>query len=121
MFERSRCPIASILDLFGDKWTLLVVRDILVAGRHRFGELEANREAIPSNLLADRLERLLKARVISRRRYQTKPPRYEYFMTQKGRDLGPLLREMARWANRHIPGTQVPPVDLMEASERRSE
>ena len=121
MFERSPCPIANVLDLFGDKWTLLVVRDILVAGRHRFGELESNREAIPSNLLADRLERLLKARVISRRRYQKKPPRYEYFMTQKGRDLGPLLREMARWANRHIPGTRVPSADLMKPAEKREE
>ena len=105
MFERSRCPIANVLDLFGDKWTLLVVRDILVAGRHRSGELEANREAIPSNLLADRLERLLKARVtrgaaIRRNRRATSTH------DREGGDLGPLLREMARWANSHMPGTE---------------
>ena len=113
-FERSRCPIANVLDLFGDRWTLLVVRDLLLRGRHRFTELEAGGESIPTNILADRLERLRAARIVSRRRYQKKPPRYEYHLTQRGRDLAPVLREMGVWANRHLPGTHRPSPRMVE-------
>src|SRR5262245_23211378 len=103
--ERSRCPIANVLDLLGDRWTLLVVRDLLLFERHRFSEFAAAGETIPTNVLADRLERLRGARLVTRRRYQKHPPRYEYHLTRRGRDLGPVLREMGRWANRHLPGT----------------
>jgi DNA-binding HxlR family transcriptional regulator len=113
-FERSRCPIANVLDLFGDRWTLLVVRDLLLAGRHRFAELEAGGESIPTNILADRLERLQAARIVSRRRYQKKPPRYEYHLTKRGRDLAPVLREMGVWAGKHLPGTFRPTPRMME-------
>lgn len=116
-FERSGCPIANVLDLLGDKWTLLVVRDLLLFDRHRFGELEGSAESIPTNLLAERLERLRQARVVSRRRYQTNPPRYEYHLTRKGRDLLPVLREMARWAFRHVPGLHGPPAALARRLE----
>src|SRR5436190_2327387 len=113
-FERSRCPIANVLDLFGDRWMLLVGRDLLLPGGRRFAELEAGGESIPTNILADRLERLQAARIVSRRRYQAKPPRYEYHLTKRGRDLAPVLREMGIWAGKHLPGTFRPTPRMLE-------
>src|SRR5690242_9953184 len=101
--ERSACPIASALDAIGDKWTLLVVRDLLLFDRHRFGDLLAGGEAIATNILAERLARLQEAGLVERRQYARHPPRYEYHLTPAGRDLGPVLRELGRFANRHIP------------------
>jgi DNA-binding HxlR family transcriptional regulator len=106
--ERTACPIASALDTLGDKWTLLVVRDLLLFERHRFGEMLAGGEAIPTNILAERLARLQEAGLVERRLYEMRPPRYEYHLTPAGRDLGPVLRELGRFANRHIPGTHRP-------------
>lgn len=107
--QRSRCPIASALDLLGDRWTLVVVRDLLLLGKHRFSELLRSGEAISTNILSDRLERLEAAGLVERRRYQERPPRDEYHLTPSGRDLLPVLRELIRWGNRHIPGTYQPP------------
>jgi DNA-binding HxlR family transcriptional regulator len=103
-FPRSPCPIANLLDLVGDKWSLLVVRDLL-RGNTTYGELAASPERIPTNILADRLKRLEKAGVISRRPYQKRPVRYAYRLTRKGRALGGILAEAMRWARHHVPGT----------------
>jgi DNA-binding HxlR family transcriptional regulator len=67
---RSRCPIANALDLLGDRWTLLVVRDLLFTGRVRFKELLASPENIPTNILADRLRRLEDSGIVDKRVYQ---------------------------------------------------
>jgi len=99
---RSPCPVASALDLFGDKWTLIVIRTIF-AGRHRYGELAAIPEKISTNILADRLARLEELRLISRREYQASPQRYEYHLTRAGADLLPVLQAFAAWSARHIP------------------
>lgn len=107
---RSDCPIANILDLLGDRWTLLVIRDLLVLGKHRFGELLESPEGIPTNILADRLRRLEECGVVVKVPYPSRPQRYEYHLTPKGKDLAPVLRAMAEWANRHIPGTLRPPM-----------
>jgi len=103
---RSPCPVARTLDLLGDKWTLLVIRD-LFAGRRRYGELAESMERIPSNLLADRLKRLEDAGVITRSPYQDNPPRYEYALTATGQALRPVLQEIVNWGRRHLPGTMV--------------
>jgi DNA-binding HxlR family transcriptional regulator len=104
--ERSCCPVANVLDLFGDKWTLLVVRD-LVLGKSRFGEFSESPEGIPTNILADRLKRLEQSRIVTKSPYCRKPLRYEYELTDKGRDLIPVLESMAVWAGKHLPGTKV--------------
>ncbi|HXH03551.1 MAG TPA: helix-turn-helix domain-containing protein [Candidatus Competibacteraceae bacterium] len=110
-FPRSPCPLASTLDLVGDKWTLLVVRD-LCFGKRLFREFAESAEGIPSNILAERLKRLERAGLIEKRPYQTSPVRYEYRLTAKGRDLLPALRALAEWGNKHIPGTwPLPGVD----------
>jgi DNA-binding HxlR family transcriptional regulator len=102
---RSNCPVACLLDVLGDKWTLLVVRDLLL-GKSRYGEFLESPEAIPTNLLADRLKRLEEEGIVEKREYQQHPPRYEYVLTSKGRDLGPVVIECVRWGEKHIAGTR---------------
>lgn len=108
MKKRSSCPAACALDLAGDKWTLLVVRDLL-RGRTTYGELADSPEGIPTNILADRLRRMEKAGLIDARHYQQRPVRYAYTLTDKGRGLGDVLGALARWGKRHIAGTRVAP------------
>jgi len=112
-FPRSSCPIAVSLDLLGDRWTLVVVRDLVLLGKRRFAELLESSEGIATNVLAERLERLEHAGLVERRRYQEHPPRDEYHPTAIGRDLRPILLALVRWGNRHFPGTFVPPPELL--------
>ena len=107
-FERSHCPMANVLDLFGDKWTLLIVRD-LILGKARYGEFAQSKEGIPTNILANRLKRLELAGVVEKKAYSDKPVRYHYQLTQKGRDLIPMLEAMVAWAIKYVPGVQVFP------------
>jgi DNA-binding HxlR family transcriptional regulator len=105
-FARSPCAVASSLDIVGDKWSLLVVRDLLY-GKRTYGELADSPERIPTNILADRLKRLEGAGIVSRVPYQERPIRYAYALTPKGKDLGDVLLAFVRWGKRHIPGTVV--------------
>jgi len=108
MKKRSSCPAACALDLAGDKWTLLVVRDLL-RGRHTFKELLAGGEGIATNILADRLRRMEEAGLIAASPYQDKPVRYRYALTEKGLGLETVLASLARWGRQHIRGTRVAP------------
>ena len=103
-FARSLCAVANSLDVVGDKWSLLVVRDLL-HGKRTYGELALSPERIPTNILADRLERLESAGIITRTPYQQRPVRYDYTLTPKGRALGDVLLALVRWGKQHIPGT----------------
>jgi len=114
---RSNCPIATALDLLGDKWTLLVIRDLLFLGKRRFNELLGSPEGIPTNILTDRLRRLEDCGLVVKAAYQSRPPRYEYHLTPMGADLYPVLGALVAWANRYIPGTAKPPPGLMEKAE----
>jgi DNA-binding HxlR family transcriptional regulator len=104
-FLRSPCAVASTLDLVGDKWSLLVVRDLL-PGSATYGDLQNSREGIPTNILADRLKKLEGAGIIAKSPYQERPVRYAYKLTGKGRDLSDVLGALVRWGKRHIPDTQ---------------
>jgi DNA-binding HxlR family transcriptional regulator len=106
--RRSSCPISCALDLIGDRWTLLVIRD-LFRGKSRYSEFVAGPEGIPTNVLADRLKRLESAELISSSRYQDNPPRSEYALTAKGRDLKPVLAALGTWSLRHVPGAATDP------------
>jgi DNA-binding HxlR family transcriptional regulator len=108
VFERSSCPVANALDVFGDKWTLLVVRD-LVLGKTRYSEFAQSSESIPTNILSDRLKKLEQAGVVEKNAYCEKPVRYEYELTSKGRELVPILDAMADWAKKHVPGSTIFP------------
>ena len=98
--RRSDCPVSNALDVFGDRWTLVVVRD-LSFGKTRFSELLAAPEKIPTNILSDRLKQLEMVEVVERVAYQERPMRYEYRLTEKGRDLAPVLQAMAEWGSKH--------------------
>jgi DNA-binding HxlR family transcriptional regulator len=104
-FQRSSCPITNVLDLLGDKWTLLVIRD-LVLGKRRFQEFMGSPEAIASNILADRLSKLQAAGLIARRAFQRNPTRYEYFLSKRGKDLEPILEAIIVWGKKQFPGTE---------------
>ncbi len=104
--RRSPCPVACSLDLLGDKWTLLVVRD-LFAGRKRYGEFAGAMEKIPTNILAERLKRLEAAGLIASSAYQDNPPRHEYRLTPAGEALRPVMQEIVNWGRRHLAGTMV--------------
>ena len=104
---RYACPVADALDLIGDRWTLLIVRDLLL-GKTRYGEFLVSAERIPTNILADRLKRLERAGVVERVAYSEHPPRFAYRLTDTGRDLAPAIRALIDWGSRHIPGTVRP-------------
>ena len=106
--RRSRCPVACTLDVLGDKWSLLVVRDVM-RGKKRYAEFLESPEGIPTNILADRLKRLVSKGVIRSRRYSAHPPRVEYVLTEKGEDLRPIMRAMVEWGVRYE-GGRMPPI-----------
>jgi DNA-binding HxlR family transcriptional regulator len=103
-FLRSPCAVACTLDLVGDKWSLLVIRDLL-RGNVTYGELQNSPEGIPTNILADRLKRLEAAGIIAKSAYQQHPVRYVYGLTENGKALRNVLRALVRWGKKHIPGT----------------
>jgi DNA-binding HxlR family transcriptional regulator len=103
--RRSDCAIACALDLVGDKWSLLVIRDLL-HGKSTYKELAGSAEGIPTNLLAERLARLEAAGVIRSKLYQERPPRYAYSLTDKGKALGDVLLAYVRWGSKYIAGTR---------------
>jgi DNA-binding HxlR family transcriptional regulator len=115
---RSACPIANALDLVGDRWTLLVIRDLLFLGKRRFGELLGSPEGIPTNILSDRLRRLEEGGLVEKVPYQLRPPRYEYQITPKGVDLFPVLKAMAEWSLRHNSAVKAPPGVFEKYAER---
>ncbi len=105
-FERSCCPITCALDQLGDKWTLLVIRDLLL-GKRRYQELLESPEGIATNILADRLKKLEATGIILQQTYQQRPVRHEYILTQKGEDLRPIIEALVHWGKTHFPGTRV--------------
>lgn len=117
---RSICPAAAALDLIGDRWTLLVLRDVLLFGKRHFHEFQASPEHISTNTLSQRLRRLEAAGVLERRVYQVHPERCEYHATAKGRDLAPVLRELVLWGARHVPGVAKPTRAQLRAFETNS-
>jgi len=111
---RSPCPIANALDLFGDKWTLLVVRDLMMFQKSRYAELLESDEGIATNILADRLKRLEEAGIVERVPYQERPARHGYVLTDKGRDLAPVLKSLAMWSITHVAGVASEPPEGVE-------
>ena len=105
-YTRSFCPITNSLDLLGDKWTLLIVRD-LVLGKKQYQEFLSSPEGIATNILADRLKRLQEAGIIVRNAYQHNPIRYEYVLTNKGYGLKSVLNVFASWGLKNFPGTEI--------------
>jgi len=113
--QRSPCPIASSLDLIGDRWTLVLLRDMML-GKTTYSELLDSPECITTSVLAERLERMQKHGLIERQQYQDRPRRFRYLLTAKGRDLLPVAQALCRWGNRHLDDTWIPPERFMSAN-----
>ena len=94
--RRSPCPVACSLDIFGDRWTLLVIRDLFF-GRTRFKDFAASPEGIPTNILSERLERLLARGIVKQIPAEDGTKRLAYRLTKKGKALGPILKAMRDW------------------------
>jgi DNA-binding HxlR family transcriptional regulator len=107
-YEGQTCSIAGALEVVGERWTLLIVRDIML-GIRRFDELQASL-GIARNVLQTRLERLVAADVLERRSYCDHPPRFEYHLTEKGLELWPTVISLMRWGDRHAAPSAGPPV-----------
>ncbi len=114
---RSNCPIACALDLLGDRWTLVVLRDVLIGHRRAFSELAAD-EGIATNTLTDRLERLIEAGVLERRRDPRDGRSRRYVPTECGLELIPVLVDLMVWGQKHTSGT-VPDELFVRASTDR--
>jgi DNA-binding HxlR family transcriptional regulator len=106
---RSTCSIARTLELVGDKWTLLVVRDLMWHGKQTFQALQDSAEHMPSNILSDRLKKLAEWGLVRREAYQQNPPRYEYKLTNEGRSLEPILLQIMAWGHSHLGGGRYDP------------
>jgi len=98
---RSDCPLANTLDVLGDKWTLLIIRD-LAQNKCTYGDLEKSAENITTSILADRLKKLVKFNLAEKVLYNEKPKRYRYVLTKKGKSLLPILLDLANWGREHL-------------------
>ena len=105
--QRSLCPVSCSLDLLGDRWTLLVIRDLL-RGKSRYGDFLASGESIPTNILADRLRRLEAAGVVATAPYSSHSRRKDYHLTEGGEALRPVVAALRDWGLAQFPGTRGP-------------
>jgi DNA-binding HxlR family transcriptional regulator len=94
------CPVAETLDVIGDRWTLLILRDLVIRDR-KFGKLQESLRGISPRLLASRIKALEKEGIIEAVRYSDHPPRDHYRLTEKGRGLAPVIRAIAEWGYKH--------------------
>lgn len=101
--RRSDCPTAYALDIFGDRWTLLVIRDLMFGDKRRYGDFLDSEEGIATNILSDRLTRLVGCGIVAASSDPTDRRRKVYRLTQKGIDLAPLMVETILWSAKHDP------------------
>src|SRR5271154_2595142 len=95
------CPVARTLSVIGSNWTCLILRDLLQHGARRFQDLQDSLDGIAPTTLSERLRTLERNGVVERRFYSMSPPRAEYVLTEKGRDLGPIVGAMRNWGRQH--------------------
>ncbi|MEM1218772.1 MAG: helix-turn-helix domain-containing protein [Bacteroidota bacterium] len=106
---RSDCTISYALDFFGDKWTLLIIRDMAMEQKRFYKEFLGSKEGIATNILSDRLKKLEANDIIRSAVYEQRKTQKEYFLTQKGKDLLPVLLEIMVWSFTYQEGLNVPP------------
>jgi DNA-binding HxlR family transcriptional regulator len=99
--HRSGCPVSVSLEVFGDRWSLLIVRDLMIRGLRTFKDFEESGESIATNILADRLRKLERAAIITAEADESDGRRVSYRLTEKGIDLAPVLLELLLWGARH--------------------
>src|SRR6478735_12395697 len=106
--HRSTCPISTALEIVGDRWTLLLIRDLMFAGKRHFREFLQSEEAISSNVLADRLNALVENGIVTKGGDPTHAQKAVYSLTEKGLELLPVLVAMSAWTQKHFPKTRRP-------------
>ncbi|MEX0289162.1 MAG: winged helix-turn-helix transcriptional regulator [Flavobacteriaceae bacterium] len=112
---RSDCPISYALDFFGDKWTFLIIRDLAFEGKRFYSDFLNSKEGIATNILSDRLKRLEHHGIVESSIYQKLKTKKEYLLTEKGKDLIPVLIEMILWSDKYKNGLAVPQEFIMKA------
>jgi DNA-binding HxlR family transcriptional regulator len=110
-FSAQNCSIARTLSVLGERWTILVLRELFL-GRRRFDELQAAL-GVATNILSRRLTTLVEEGIAERRRYSEHPERFEYVLTEKGLELQPILLGLLRWGDRHTAGRRGPPLETV--------
>lgn len=101
--RRSGCPVSISLERWGDRWSLLIIRDLMVRGFRTFKQFQESGEGIATNILADRLQKLEDAGIITAEAEETDARRVNYRLTEKGIDLAPVLLDVLIWGTRHEP------------------
>ena len=105
---RSGCPLASALDLLGDRWTLLVIRDLILMGKHEYHEFVKGPEGIATNILSDRLKRLVQGGLVASCPHPRHKTKKLYYLTTAGKELLPVLMELILWSGTHRPPPTMP-------------
>jgi DNA-binding HxlR family transcriptional regulator len=108
--RRSECPISFTLDVFGDKWTMLIIRDLLFYGKDSFGEFLCSNEKIATNILTDRLNLLLREGFVTKHTSPTNKSKFLYRPTEKTIEMIPILSEITLWAEKYNPGDAAKPI-----------
>jgi len=114
-YEGQVCSIARTLETIGERWTILVIREVLF-GRRKFTEIQRNL-GVARNVLTNRLQRLVDAGILERRVYSEKPERFHYYLTEKGLDLWPTIVSLMHWGDKHLPLPDGPPVLFVHRGE----
>ncbi|WP_087017428.1 winged helix-turn-helix transcriptional regulator [Thaumasiovibrio subtropicus] len=108
MQRRSNCPISNVLDIVGDKWSLLIVRDLLFFGKQTFSEIQTSDERVATNILSSRLEKLENDGLITKQADTRDKRKKVYLLSEKGIDMLPIMLEMILWSSKHDPDTNAP-------------
>ncbi|MCF0056347.1 helix-turn-helix domain-containing protein [Dyadobacter sp. CY356] len=111
--QRSTCPVSTSLDVLGDKWTLLILRDMVFEGKSTYGQFMQSEEKIATNVLADRLAALESQGILTKTVAEDKKSKFTYRLTEKGIDTIPIIVELVLWGTKHL-ATVVNPVLLEE-------
>ena len=100
-YQQKNCPVARALDVIGERWSILLLRDLFLQGPRRFQDFQESLAGVAPNTLSARLKTLEAQGVIARRLYSEHPPRLEYHLTEKGKNLGPVLKALKQWGDRY--------------------
>jgi len=100
-YRQKNCPVARALDIIGERWTILLLRDLFLQGPRRFQDFQESLAGVAPNTLSARLKTMEEQGLIARRVYSEHPPRLEYHLTEKGKSLGPVLKALREWGQRH--------------------
>jgi DNA-binding HxlR family transcriptional regulator len=118
---RSNCPINFVLEIFGDKWTLLIVRDLMFKGKKSYTEFLQSNEKISTNILADRLKRLEENGIVKKDIATDNRSKLIYTLSERGKELLPIMLEITAWSAKHDTATNTPTSFLTEFTSSKHE